>query len=363
MKATGIKSFKTVALATALAAVGAGTARAQDGGGIDVTGFVDAYYTYNFNDPDSGTNGLHVFNPNHNSLSLSLVELAFEKKPTTDSRVGFRADLNFGPTAEINNAFDPSRDLDDKALDFDSLKHLEQAYVSFLAGDKVQVDFGKFVTPIGNELTESKDNWNYTRSIQFGWAIPFYHAGVRATLTASDKVSFAGYLVNGWNNVVDNNGDKTFILQATLKPSSKITWINNVAVGKEIADDTRTLFDSVLTLNLSDKFSLASEFDYGTEGDLNWTALSGYARLTAGKVAFTARGEWMDDKDGWATLGTTVTSGTLTTEFKIGGGVITKIDLRTDMADDPIFAGEGLEVKDSQTSVTVGLVYAFGGKL
>ena len=355
---------KNVALAAVLGTALGVPVFAADAAGpsIDVTGFVDAYYTYNFNKPDTFTNGLHVYNPNHNALSLSLVELAFEKKPSTDSRVGFRADLNFGPTAEINNAFEPSKDLDGGEFDFDSLKLLQQGYVSWLASDKLQLDFGKFVTPIGNELVESKDNWNYTRSVQFGWAIPFYHSGLRATLTPSDKVTLAAYVVNGWNNVVDNNSDKTFIAQAILKPSSKITWINNVAVGKEI-EDTRTLFDSVLTLSLSSNFALAANVDIGSEGDANWMAYSGYAKLTAGSVAFTARGEFLDDEDGWATLGTKVTSGTLTTEFKLGGGLITKIDFRVDNADDPIFAGENGAFEDSQTSVTVGLVYAFGSKI
>ena len=45
----------------------------------------------------------------------------------------------------------------------------------------MQCDVGKFVTPIGAEVIESQDNWNYTRSILFGYAIPFYHVGVRAT--------------------------------------------------------------------------------------------------------------------------------------------------------------------------------------
>src|SRR5688572_11252985 len=139
--------LKNAVLAAVLGTAVSAPALAQDaGGGIDVTGFVDAYYTYNFNKPTSGANTLHVFNPNDNSLSLSLVEVAFEKKPTADSKMGFRADLNFGPAAELTNIFDPSKD------DFPSLGLLEQGYVSWLAGDKLQFDFGKFVTPIGNEL-------------------------------------------------------------------------------------------------------------------------------------------------------------------------------------------------------------------
>ena len=111
-------------------------------------------------------------------------------------------------------------------------KHIQQAYVSLLTG-KVQWDAGKFVTPMGAEVIESQDNWNYTRSILFGYAIPFYHVGVRATLPVNDKVSLGAQLVNGWNNSSEVNGDKTFHLSATVKPTASLTWIANYMVGKE----------------------------------------------------------------------------------------------------------------------------------
>jgi hypothetical protein len=99
-------------------------------------------------------------------------------------------------------------------------KHIQQAYVSVLAGSRLQLDAGKFVTPLGAEVIESQDNWNYSRSVLFGYAIPFYHVGLRATLPAGDKLSFAGYLVNGWNNSSEIHGDFPCVgLTATLKPS------------------------------------------------------------------------------------------------------------------------------------------------
>jgi hypothetical protein len=352
------RTVKLVALTAALGAAAA-TVLAADAAGpsIDVTGFVDAYYTYNFNKPTDGLNGLHVYNPNHNSLSLSDIELAFEKKPTADSKVGFRTDLNFGPAAELTNQFDPSKNT------FPSLGLLQQGYVSWLASPKVQLDFGKFVTPIGYEVMESKDDWNYTRSVQFGWAIPLNHAGLRATLTPSDKFTLAAYLVNGWNNVVDNNSDKSFIAQAILKPSGKFTLIGNAIVGKEVEGATRSLFDGVVTLNLSSNLALASEVDFGKEGSAKWTAFSGYLRLTSGNLGLTARGEYMDDKDGWALIGTDVTSGTVTADVKLGGGIIAKVDLRMDKADADIFTDDKGGKKDTQNSVTIGFVYAFGGKI
>ncbi len=139
---------------------------------IDVTGFVDVYYLYDFNKVDPA---LRTFDVQHNAFSLSLAEIAFAKGVTTDSRVGFRIDLDFGKTADLVAAYEP--EADGKEI----YKHVQQAYLSVLAGSKLQLDAGKFVTPLGAEVIESQDNWNYSRSVLFGYAIPFYHTGLRAT--------------------------------------------------------------------------------------------------------------------------------------------------------------------------------------
>ena len=54
---------------------------------IDVGGYVDTYYGYNFNKVDPL---LRTFDVQHNTFSLSAAEVNFAKVPTADSRVGFR---------------------------------------------------------------------------------------------------------------------------------------------------------------------------------------------------------------------------------------------------------------------------------
>ena len=107
------------------------------------------------------------------------------------------------------------------------------------------------MTPLGAEVIESQDNWNYSRSVLFGYAIPFYHMGLRATLPVTDKLSFAGYLVNGWNNSSEIHGDFPCVgLTATVKPGPKLTWIANYMGGTETeGGDTRHIFDTTLTVS------------------------------------------------------------------------------------------------------------------
>jgi hypothetical protein len=325
---------------------------------VDVTGFVDVYYGYNFNKVDPA---LRTFDVQHNTFSLSLAEVAFAKAVTTESRVGFRADLDFGKTADLVAAFEP------EANGQEIYKHIQQAYVSVLAGDKLTLDAGKFVTPHGAEVIESQDNWNYTRSILFGFAIPFYHLGVRATLPVNDKVTFSGYLVNGWNNSSEINGDKTFGIGATLKPTSKVTWVGTFMAGKELADsdDTRSLFDTTLTLGLTPKFTVMANFDYGKEGDVKWWGVAGYAKYAASdKWALVGRYEYIDDTDGgFMTINDKAQSLTFTSDHLIAGSLKARLEYRTDFAEDEFFTDSDGDGKKSQTTLTVGLVYGFGGKI
>src|SRR5205085_1594199 len=134
-----------------------------------------------FNKPATGVNAYRNFDINHNQFSLNYAELAVEQKPDAKSSpFGFRADIGFGDAATIVHATEPAGK--------DIYRHLQQAYVSAAKG-KVQVDFGKFVTPLGAEVIETKDNWNYSRSFLFAWAIPYYHFGTRLTYSASDKAT------------------------------------------------------------------------------------------------------------------------------------------------------------------------------
>jgi Putative beta-barrel porin-2, OmpL-like. bbp2 len=222
------------------------------------------------------------------------------------------------------------------------------------------------VTMHGAEVIESQDNWNYTRSILFGYAIPFYHVGVRGTVAASDKVSFAGYLVNGWNNSSELNGEKTFAINATLKPSPRFTWYLNYMGGKEVeGGDTRNLFDTTASLALGEKFTVMGNFDYGKEGDVKWWGVAGYAKLQAApNWALAGRYEYIDDTEGgFMLLGTKAQTITVTSDHLIAGGLKARLEYRTDFADDDVFPDEDGTFKDSQTTLTVGLVYSFGGKI
>ena len=96
-------------------------------------------------------------------------------------------------------------------------------------GKGLQIDVGKFVTPAGAEVIETNQNWNYSRSLLFYDAIPYYHFGARAKYTFNDKWSITGYATNGWNNVVTTNTGKTGGFSLAWNATKKITLTENLS--------------------------------------------------------------------------------------------------------------------------------------
>jgi hypothetical protein len=319
---------------------------------VDLTGFVDVFYGYNFNRVDPA---FRTFDVQHNAFSLSLAEVAFAETVSPENRLGFRVDLGFGKTADLVAAFEPEED------GREIYKHFQQAYLSLLTG-KVQWDVGRFVTPMGAEVIESQDNWNYTRSILFGYAIPFNHTGVRAALTASDRVTVTAFLLNGWNNGSDLGGDKTVALSAVVKPTSTLTCTVNYMAGKEVeGGDTRGLLDTTVSFGVTKALTLMANFDYGQEGDVKWMGLATYARLQPSPSwSVGGRFEWVDDTEGgFMTLGTRARSLTLTGDRLVAGRLRARLEYRTDFADAAVFPSHDGTARTSQTTLTAGLVYGF----
>ncbi|MDE2757662.1 MAG: outer membrane beta-barrel protein, partial [Acidobacteriota bacterium] len=161
-----------------------------------VSGYVDAYYGYSSNDPDSGIVDFRGLDTRHNSFQFDLAKIVFDRPAGETNSLGYRIDLVYGPAADTYHSFEPVGGQQE------IIKNIQQAYVSYIApvGDGLTVDVGKFGTFVGAEVLDTIDNFQYQQSILFGFAQPYYHTGVRTSYSVSDTVDVGFYLVNGWNN-------------------------------------------------------------------------------------------------------------------------------------------------------------------
>lgn len=329
---------------------------------FQISGFVDTYYSFNFNKPDSNTNGVSNFDFYHNAFSVSLAEIALTRAAEP---VGFRIDLNFGTTTDFVHcgAFSCPG-----AAPEEPYKNIQQAYVTWATPVGLTIDMGKFVTHMGLEVIESQDNWNYTRGILFCCAIPYYHAGLRLNYAVSDMLWVNGYILNGWNNVVENNNAKTFGAQIGITPIEPLTVILNW-IGPERgagAFENRQVYDAVIIFNATETLSFAANYDYGTQdlvggGSQDWSGIALYARLAMDPYAVAVRVESANDDDGfmYGAADNTVQSATITGELKVADNLLIRAELRHDMADENIFEDEGGVFTDKQSRAVLGVVYSF----
>ncbi|HEX4997148.1 MAG TPA: porin [Terriglobia bacterium] len=364
-----------------------GAALAED---VEISGSFDGYYQFSMNRPADQMIPARSFDFRHSTFSLNYAELVVEKKAEP---LGFRADIGFGDASKVVHATEPAIVNGGSSL----YQYLQQAYVMAKVNDKVQLDFGKFVTPFGAEVIETKDNWNYTRGLLFNYAVPFYHFGLRANFEYNDKVSYALYVVNGWNNVQDNNSAKSVAASVTMKPSEKFTVIANAMVGKEEPNSlpfantgfgggqlsfaapgtpTRRLLDAVLTYEVNDKLSLMANYDYGTESHMDWKGIAAYGKVKVRDwVTVIPRYEWFQDTDGFVTgtTGQTLQETTLTFQFPVNDNSSVYVEWRSDWnrsTDPAFFHAHGYQsilvpgtieydMRHFQNSLLIGWTYSF----
>ncbi len=331
-------------------------------GPINFSGLVDAYYNFNFNHPADRTNQLRNFDIKANQFSLNMAKLTMEHAADP---VGFRVDFGFGRAFDVIH----STERDPAAF-----RYIEQAYLSLKPsnGRGFQVDLGKFVTSAGAEVIETQNNWNYSRSLLFALAIPYYHFGLRTSMPLGKHFSAGVQLVNGWNNVEDNNSGKTLGVTGVFT-TTKATWSHNYYVGVEKNDTNKGLrhvYDTTLLVTPTVKSSFYINFDYGMDknpgfGSNRWVGIAGAARyqLTQ-RFALSPRLEWFNDANGFST-GTAqkLKEFTMTGEMKFNEGLLTRLEYRRDWSNRPFFnRGPEPGVYGNQDTLLVGFVAFFGPK-
>jgi hypothetical protein len=354
-------------------------------GPVTLSGFVDTYYGYNSNQPIGRTNGLRNFDINSAQFGLNMLELVADKAPDpAASHVGFHVALGFGQAMNLVNSTEvgspnaPGSPVGTVGVVSNFDQYLKEGYLEFLAGKKLQINVGKFVTPAGAEVIESKDNWNYSRGLLFAWAIPYFHFGVNAKYTFSPKFAVTGYLTNGWNNSVDNNSGKTGGFSAAWTPNAKWSLIENYLTGPEHTNDNsnfRNLSDTVISYTPNAKLSLMANYDYGSDTivdttvlpfavgpKVHWDGIAGYIKYAPNANWYIAtRGEYFQDHDGFST-GTAQNVGefTLTLQRILAGKIMSRLEYRYDSSDKGVFPyHNSLTGVGDQNTVTVGLIYAF----
>src|SRR5688572_185892 len=208
-----------------------------------------------------------------NGFGLSVVGLDASFDTGT---VGVTAFLRFGPSVPIFYLADFGVAGLDSSLG---------GYVTVKPVPELVIDAGYFGTIYGAEVLENYINFNYTRGALYYAMQPFYHFGAKAAYTFNDTVTLRAMIVNGANDIVDENDSPALGLQLAL---NDLGGVFDLAIGGfyETGSDSNwgieTFFDTVATLTLGD-LTLLANFDYninrGAEGedDVSYWGVAGTA--------------------------------------------------------------------------------------
>ncbi len=336
---------------------------------LAVNAFVSTAYQYNSNRPTTGATSYRVFDFSDNSFNLDVAELVVQIAASKPNDAGFRVDFAAG-----NSIPQITKTQDQNAAQFD----LQQAFASYIAplGSGLRFDVGKFVTHMGYELIEGYDGYNdnYSRSILFGYAIPFTHTGIKASYAFSSKVAAMVEVVNGWDLLRDNNRSKSVGAQLSLTPIAPLSILLNWIGGPELGNDNHTnrnVFDLVAILKPAKTLTLGINGDYGRENgtsavnpgsDATWKGIAGYATLAVtDKFSVALRGETFHDVDG-VRLGTgtnaTLSEATFTPAYKFTNHVLLRGEVRYDNANQPILTKRAT-FADKQTTIAANVIFVY----
>ncbi|NML64246.1 porin [Hymenobacter sp. RP-2-7] len=222
---------------------------------VTVYGYLDGYYGYDFPHPSSTQRPEFFYSHNRQdefTVNQALVGLRYD-----NGQVHGALGLQAGTYPEANYAAEPVL-----------LRSIYEAWAGFRPFKKAWLDIGVFGSHIGYESAISKDNWTVTHSLAAEGS-PYYEAGAKLSYEISPKVTVTGLVLNGWQNIRDNNRGKALGTQLQWRPSEK--WLVNSSTffGNEQPQDSarryRYFHDLYVVYMPDARWSVLALFDIGTQ--------------------------------------------------------------------------------------------------
>jgi len=318
---------------------------------LQISGSVDTYYKYDFSKrANIGTS----FAEDQNSVSLGMIDLALKK---TTGKASFVGELSFGPRGQYGSVPNGNGE----AANADNSFHIQNLYTSYAFTDKFSMTAGYMGTFIGYEVIAPTGNFNYSTSYLFTNG-PFQNAGIKANYVFSPKVALMVGLFDDWNVYKDVNGVSHFGAQLTVSPVEGWTAYLNMLSGRSAgAPGTGSIYDLTTAYQVTEKVKIGlNAADYSVSNDnggYSGAALYLQNAFTPG-FSLGLRGEYFKTKDIPDSDGSSVTSVTVSGNFKAGG--LTFIpEVRFDNGNTTRFVKNNLDPTKSASQFSLAAVYAF----
>jgi hypothetical protein len=319
-------------------------------GKITLEGYLDSYFIYDFNKPPSADRPYFVSMARHNELTINLAYLALKY---SSSRLRATLAPGFGTYMNANYSQEPG-----------TLKNILEGYagVKLWEDKNIWVDAGVFNSHYTNESAISKDHLAYTRSFAPEY-VPYYLAGIKLTIPLAEKWNAYLYLLNGWQQIQDQNEGKSLGTQLDYRPSK--AWLINWStyIGSEESSSNpqfRTrYFSDVYFIYTKEKWSATGCIYYGlqqrsgTSSAAWWQAnFMGQYSLTK-KLSIAGRVEYFNDPEEVQINPITNASGfnsfssSVGMNLKVTENALFRVEGRTFLSDKNVYERNNEPVKNS----------------
>ena len=337
----------------------------KDGLPFDFGVSLDVYGQANFAGKTSNDIINESFSTQANSFELGMINVMAGKD---FGKVGFMADLAFGPRANSANG-----------IDLGSIATIKQLYLTYAPADFVQFTLGNFSTFFGWELIEPQNNFHYSTSLAFQNG-PFYHTGIKANFTKGDW----NFMVGAFNDTdAKSDGDRNKFVGAQVGYSGSrfSTYINYVGGNEGAVFDN--FGNEIFSKSYKSSFGISSEAIVGeneggsvvldlayhrfrmpesaTDNIMNTDYFTAYAYGQAsvcdnGVVG--ARVGYAMDKDGFIGDADNFVDFTLTYNHTIAGLLTLVPEFKIDYADEKVYFRNDGSAASTQFRLLLAAIFA-----
>jgi hypothetical protein len=268
-------------------------------GTINVSGFVQASYFYNTQNPPDRMSDGYLWNTRNNSFSINKVKLTLASAPVAKDKwdAGYRVSLMWGEDTPVLNTGAPAS----------GFENLREAFVDINApiGTGLDIKVGQLISLLNYESGDGgAANNNFSQGYQWFYTGNGPSAGVQLGYTFTDMIDAKVRVQNGmYAGPIDGNDAKTVMGAIGLKPMKDL-WFSLIGFAGQENKGMSVKGGSVLAgYQVLEPLNIGAEFDYfnfdfgGTDASL-WSVGTFINYDISKEFSIALRGEYLDDKDG-----------------------------------------------------------------
>lgn len=329
---------------------------AQEHGKFTFSGFLETYYSYDFNQPADHLRPEFLYNfKRHNefSVNLALLQASYQ-----EDNIRATLGLMVGNYAQFNLADEPQW-----------AQLVYEASVGFKLLDKLWLDVGIMPSHIGFESAIGADCWHLSRSL-LAENSPYFLTGARLSYAWSEELDFTLWATNGWQNVQRQSRNQGVGLgfAANYRPVSNLEIHYANYFGNEGVNPASELrfFNNFYTQYSPGKWGATIGFDYGVQSSVfsqinHWIGLTASLRRDLGeKFKLAGRAEYYADQQAIILdQGMRISGLSTNLDYAIHPRGLVRIELRQFFGDDSYFELPGAKFSYGNTALTTSFSISF----